>query len=46
MAEMLAVGMNDGSFIVLEETTLKQIAHKRGRGISQWVQDLKFSTYL
>ena len=43
MAEMLAVGMNDGSFIVLEETTLKQIAHKRGRGISQWVQDLKFS---
>eukprot|EP00945_MAST-04E_sp_MAST-4E-sp1_P001800 g1800.t1 len=42
MAEMLAVGMNDGSFIVLEEKTLDQIVHKRGKHVEQWVQDLKF----
>ena len=43
MAEMLAVGMNDGSFMILDEKTLTKVAHKRGRGLSQWVQDLKFS---
>ena len=43
MAEILAVGMNDGSFMILDEKSLEKIAHKRGRGLSQWVQDLKFS---
>ena len=43
MAELLAVGMNDGSFMILDEKSLEKIAHKRGRGLSQWVQDLKFS---
>ena len=47
MGEMLAVGMNDGSFMVLDiagnTPSFRKIAHKRGRGLSQWVQDLKFN---
>lgn len=42
-AEKIAVGMNDGSFVVFDEATLEKVAHKRGSGRSQWVQDLKFS---
>jgi len=41
--EKIAIGMNDGSFMVLDESTLTKVAHKRGAGRSQWVQDLKYS---
>jgi WD40 repeat protein len=41
--EHIAVGMNDGSFMVLDEATLSKVAHKRGRGRSQWVQGTAFS---
>ncbi len=43
MGEMIAVGMNDGSFMVIRESDMVTVAHKRGRGRSQWVQDLKYS---
>lgn len=41
--EIIAVGMNDGSFMILNESDLVKVAHKRGKNRSQWVQDLKFS---
>ena len=43
MGEVIAVGMNDGSFMVFREGDLEVVAHKRGKGRSQWVQDLKYS---
>ena len=43
LGESIAVGMNDGSFMVFRESDLEVVAHKRGRGRSQWVQDLKYS---
>ncbi len=43
LGEKIAIGMNDGSFMILDEATLTKVAHKRGAGRSQWVQDLKFS---
>ena len=45
MAELLAIGMNDGSFIVCNalSDTMEQIFKGRGKGVEQWIQDLKFN---
>ena len=43
IAEILAVGMNDGSFIILDENRLRRLRINVVVVLSQWVQDLKFS---
>jgi WD40 repeat protein len=43
VGENIAVGMNDGSFLVLRESDLSKVCQKKNPRRQQWIQDLKYS---